>query len=41
MWNINDSVAGFNQNGCAVMRHAVEEGKPYGNKYTREGRRVC
>ena len=34
MWNINDSVAGFNQNGCAVMCHAGEPGKPYGNKYT-------
>lgn len=34
MWNIDDSIAGFNQNGCAVMCHAGEEGKPYGNKYT-------
>jgi len=34
MWNINDSIAGFNQNGCAVMCHAGEPGKPYGNKYT-------
>jgi hypothetical protein len=34
MWNVNDSVAGFNQNGCAVMCHAGEPGKPYGNKYT-------
>jgi ethylbenzene dehydrogenase len=34
IWNINDSVAGFNQNGCAVMCHAGEEGKPFGNKYT-------
>ena len=34
MWNINDSVAGFNQNGCAVMCHVGEPGKPYGNKYT-------
>ena len=25
MWNINDSVAGFNQNGCAAMCHAGEE----------------
>ena len=33
MWNINDSVAGFNQSGCAVMCH-VGEGKPFGNKYT-------
>lgn len=33
IWNIDDSVAGFNQNGCAVMCH-VGEGKPFGNKYT-------
>jgi len=33
IWNINDSVAGFNQNGCAVLCH-VGEGKPFGNKYT-------
>ena len=33
IWNINDSVAGFNQSGCAVMCH-VGEGKPFGNKYT-------
>jgi Ethylbenzene dehydrogenase len=33
MWNINDSIAGFNQNGCMVMCH-LGETKPYGNKYT-------
>jgi len=33
IWNINDSVAGFNQSGCAVMCH-IGEGKPFGNKYT-------
>ena len=33
IWNINDSIAGFNQNGCAVLCH-VGEGKPFGNKYT-------
>ena len=33
IWNINNSVAGFNQSGCAVMCH-VGEGKPFGNKYT-------
>ena len=33
IWNINDSIAGFNQNGCAVFCH-VGEGKPFGNKYT-------
>ena len=34
IWNIDDSVAGFNENGCAVLCHAGEEGKPFGNKYT-------
>ena len=24
MWNVNDSIAGFNQNGCAVMCHVGE-----------------
>ena len=33
IWNINDSIEGFNQNGCAVFCH-VGEGKPFGNKYT-------
>ena len=33
IWNIDDSIAGFNQNGCAVLCH-VGEGKPFGNKYT-------
>jgi Ethylbenzene dehydrogenase len=33
IWNVNDSIAGFNQNGCAVFCH-VGEGKPFGNKYT-------
>lgn len=37
IWNINDSIAGFNQNGCAVLCH-VGEGKPFGNKYaSKEG----
>ena len=34
IWNINNSIAGFNESGCAVMCHAGEPGKPYGNKYT-------
>jgi hypothetical protein len=33
IWNINDSIAGFNQQGCMVYCHAGE-GKPFGNKYT-------
>jgi len=34
IWNINNSIAGFNEQGCAVTCHAGEPGKPYGNKYT-------
>ena len=34
IWNINNSVAGFNEQGCTVLCHAGEPGKPYGNKYT-------
>ena len=34
LWPINDSVKGFDVKGCAVACH-VGEGKPYGNKYTR------
>jgi len=34
IWNINNSVSGFNQAGCMVTCHAGEPGKPYGNKYT-------
>ena len=34
IWNINDSIKGFNQQGCAVACHAGEPGKPFGNKYT-------
>ena len=34
IWNINNSIAGFNENGCSVTCHLGEPGKPYGNKYT-------
>jgi len=36
IWNINNSIAGFNEKGCAVACHDGEnpEIKPYGNKYT-------
>ena len=34
IWNINDSIAGFDKEGCAVLCHAGEPGKPFGNKYT-------
>jgi hypothetical protein len=33
IWNIDDSIKGFNEQGCAVACHAGE-GKPFGNKYT-------
>ena len=33
IWNINDSIAGFNDSGCAVLCH-TGEGKPFGNKYS-------
>jgi len=34
IWNINNSIAGFNERGCSVTCHAGEPGKPFGNKYT-------
>jgi hypothetical protein len=36
IWNINDSIQGFNQSGCFVTCHAGEnpDKKPFGNKYT-------
>ena len=34
IWNVNDSIAGFNDRGCFVLCHAGEPGKPFGNKYT-------
>lgn len=34
IWNINNSIAGFNEQGCMVTCHAGEAGKPFGNKYT-------
>ena len=40
MWNVNDSIAGFNQNGCAVMCH-IGETKPYGNKYTEKAGEIA
>jgi hypothetical protein len=33
LWNINDSITGFNEQGCMVNCH-MGEGKPFGNKYT-------
>lgn len=34
IWNINNSIAGFDKMGCGAFCHAGEPGKPYGNKYT-------
>src|SRR5215207_9050625 len=34
IWNINNSIKGFGQAGCAVACHAGEPGKAFGNKYT-------
>lgn len=36
IWNINDSIFGFDRRGCQIACHAGEPGKPYGNKYTAE-----
>jgi hypothetical protein len=33
IWPINNSIKGFEQQGCAVLCHEGQ-GKPYGNKYT-------
>ena len=34
IWNINNSIKGFSEQGCMVACHAGEPGKPFGNKYT-------
>ncbi len=34
IWNINNSIKGFDQQGCMVACHAGEPSKPFGNKYT-------
>jgi hypothetical protein len=34
IWNVNNSIKGFEQQGCMAACHAGETGKPYGNKYT-------
>ena len=33
IWSINNSIKGFEEQGCAVLCH-LGQGKPYGNKYT-------
>jgi hypothetical protein len=34
IWNIDNSITGFNQAGCFATCHAGESGKAYGNMYT-------
>jgi hypothetical protein len=34
IWSINNSIKGFENQGCFTTCHAGEQGKPYGNKYT-------
>jgi general stress protein YciG len=36
LWNINNSIIGFDKFGCGIACHGGEPGKPYGNKYTEE-----
>lgn len=36
IWNINNSILGFDRFGCQIACHEGEPGKPYGNKYTEE-----
>lgn len=36
LWNINNSIVGFERFGCAISCHGGEPGKPYGNKYLEE-----
>ena len=34
IWNIGNSIKGFDKQGCMAACHAGEPGKPFGNKYT-------
>jgi hypothetical protein len=34
IWNVGNSIKGFNEQGCMVACHAGEPGKAFGNKYT-------
>jgi len=36
IWNIGNSIVGFDKFGCQIACHGGEPGKPYGNKYTEE-----
>ena len=40
LWPINNSVKGFDQQGCAAMCHLGED-KPYGNKYTQSAGEIA
>ena len=33
IWNIDNSIARFDEKGCSAACHEGEQGKPYGNKY--------
>ncbi len=36
LWNIDNSILGFDRFGCQIACHGGEPGKPYGNKYLEE-----
>jgi hypothetical protein len=36
LWNMNNSIVGFDRFGCQIACHGGEPGKPYGNKYVEE-----
>ncbi len=36
IWDIGESIFGWDRRGCQIACHAGEPGKPYGNKYTEE-----
>jgi len=36
LWNIKNSIVGFDKFGCQIGCHGGEPGKPYGNKYLEE-----
>lgn len=36
LWNINNSIVGFERFGCQIACHGGDAGKPYGNKFLEE-----
>ncbi|MBI4740039.1 MAG: ethylbenzene dehydrogenase [Betaproteobacteria bacterium] len=36
LWNMDNSIVGFDRFGCQIACHGGEPGKPYGNKYVEE-----